>query len=92
VYRQRDSVSHTCTLGLPLHAVKRPLPGLSRHVGLHFSQLALTGGAVGENAQHRLLPALHALANALEAKGAEFELVVKLGRTHLQDAVPMTGA
>jgi fumarate hydratase class II len=37
-----------------------------------------------------LLPALDLLAHALEAKSREFEDVVKSGRTHLMDAVPVT--
>jgi fumarate hydratase class II len=37
-----------------------------------------------------LLPALDRLAAALEAKAREFEDVVKSGRTHLMDAVPVT--
>ena len=37
-----------------------------------------------------LLPALDALAAALEAKEAEFDDVVKSGRTHWMDAVPVT--
>jgi fumarate hydratase, class II len=37
-----------------------------------------------------LLPALDRLASSLEAKAAEFDDVVKSGRTHLMDAVPMT--
>ncbi|MFQ5525703.1 MAG: class II fumarate hydratase [Thermoanaerobaculia bacterium] len=36
-----------------------------------------------------LEPALVELAEALEAKAAEFDDVVKIGRTHLQDAVPV---
>ncbi len=36
-----------------------------------------------------LEPALAALAAALEAKGRELDDVVKIGRTHLQDAVPV---
>ncbi|WBB78913.1 class II fumarate hydratase [Micromonospora sp. WMMD882] len=39
---------------------------------------------------HDLLPALTHLAGALEAKAAEFETVVKAGRTHLMDATPVT--
>jgi len=38
----------------------------------------------------RLLPAVSELRTALERKAAQFEPVVKVGRTHLQDAVPMT--
>src|SRR4051795_3994450 len=37
-----------------------------------------------------LLPALGSLAEALEAKAQEFDDVVKSGRTHLMDAVPVT--
>jgi fumarate hydratase, class II len=37
-----------------------------------------------------LVPALTALAEALEAKAREFDDVVKSGRTHLMDAVPVT--
>jgi fumarate hydratase class II len=38
----------------------------------------------------RLVPALGQLHQALESKAAEFAEVRKIGRTHLQDAVPMT--
>ncbi|HUD25400.1 MAG TPA: class II fumarate hydratase [Burkholderiaceae bacterium] len=37
-----------------------------------------------------LLPALRALRATLERKSAEFAGVVKIGRTHLQDATPLT--
>jgi fumarate hydratase class II len=37
-----------------------------------------------------LLPALQRLADSLQAKAAEFDDIVKSGRTHLMDAVPMT--
>jgi len=45
--------------------------------------------ALGEVEQD-LLPALDGLAAALETKAREFEDVVKSGRTHLMDAVPVT--
>src|SRR5205085_8462668 len=38
---------------------------------------------------HLLLPAMRSLQKALEAKAHEFHDVIKIGRTHLQDAVPM---
>ncbi len=38
----------------------------------------------------RLIPAVRGLRDALDAKRAEFDDVVKIGRTHLQDAVPLT--
>ena len=37
-----------------------------------------------------LMPALERLANSLQGKAAEFDDVVKSGRTHLMDAVPVT--
>ena len=37
-----------------------------------------------------LIPALTNLKNTLAAKSAEFESIVKIGRTHLQDATPLT--
>src|SRR3954465_9487242 len=39
---------------------------------------------------HELLPAMGGLEAALEAKAREFADVVKAGRTHLMDAVPVT--
>ena len=47
--------------------------------------LAALGELTGD-----LLPALDRLAGSLEAKATEFEDVVKSGRTHLMDAVPVT--
>jgi len=41
-------------------------------------------------AQDQLLPALARLQKSLEAKAAEFKDIVKAGRTHLMDAVPVT--
>src|SRR5436190_19495419 len=38
----------------------------------------------------KLLPAMGGLQSALEAKGEQFADVVKAGRTHLMDAVPVT--
>jgi len=38
----------------------------------------------------RLVPSVQALRNALAAKAREFAGIVKIGRTHLQDAVPLT--
>jgi fumarate hydratase class II len=45
--------------------------------------------AVLELEEH-LLPRAEALAAAIEAKATEWQTVVKTGRTHLQDAVPLT--
>ena len=42
--------------------------------------------AIGDD----LLPALRRLAATLEAKAQQFAAIVKIGRTHLQDATPLT--
>lgn len=39
---------------------------------------------------HKLIPAITALREGLEAKKKEFDPIIKIGRTHLQDAVPLT--
>ncbi len=43
-----------------------------------------------EGLERRLLPALAGLSQGLEERAARFSGQVKIGRTHLQDAVPMT--
>ena len=40
--------------------------------------------------ERRLIPALTHLLAALEAKAAAFAAIIKIGRTHLQDATPLT--
>lgn len=45
--------------------------------------------AAAEGVMGRLLPAMSELEAELRRKAAEFHDVVKIGRTHLQDAVPM---
>jgi fumarate hydratase class II len=46
--------------------------------------------AAAERIVHHLLPALTHLRDALAAKATEFDDIVKIGRTHLMDAVPLT--
>lgn len=46
--------------------------------------------AAYEACSQRLIPALQHLASALSHKRDEFAMVVKAGRTHLQDATPIT--
>jgi fumarate hydratase class II len=45
--------------------------------------------AAVEMVRDQLRPAMRGLQGALEAKAREFDDVIKIGRTHLQDAVPM---
>ena len=53
-----------------------------------FSHGDVRGG--GGSLKETLLPALQALGATLAAKAVEFSDVVKIGRTHLQDATPLT--
>ncbi|AXC09762.1 Fumarate hydratase class II [Acidisarcina polymorpha] len=46
--------------------------------------------AVAVNVKQRLLPSLQLLHNAIHAKAEEWKDIVKIGRTHLQDATPLT--
>ncbi len=46
--------------------------------------------AVAERVHTRLIPMLEKLQTALEKKSAEFKTIVKIGRTHLMDATPLT--
>ena len=46
--------------------------------------------ASGEQAAKRLLPAIEALEEVIRSKAEAWSDVVKIGRTHLQDATPLT--
>lgn len=46
--------------------------------------------ATAVTAQRKLLPNLRKLMNAIDAKIVEFEGIIKIGRTHTQDATPLT--
>lgn len=46
--------------------------------------------AAGEAVVRRLVPAVRKLRDALAEKAQEYDSIVKIGRTHLQDAVPLT--
>lgn len=46
--------------------------------------------AAAEQAHHELVPSLEQLHKALEKKAKDFAKIVKNGRTHLQDATPLT--
>jgi fumarate hydratase class II len=70
----------------PVHANDHVNRGQSSNdcfpTAIHIAALAL--------GQHRLMPALSALGGALEAKAHAFNRIVKVGRTHWQDATPIT--
>jgi len=46
--------------------------------------------AAAEVLVHQLVPAVKGLRDALKKKSKEFDKIVKIGRTHLMDAVPLT--
>ena len=46
--------------------------------------------AAAQEVKNVLIPAVKSVRDALDAKAKEFADVVKIGRTHLQDAVPLT--
>ncbi len=46
--------------------------------------------AAAERVERVLIPAVEQVRDAIAAKAKQFENIVKIGRTHLQDAVPLT--
>ena len=46
--------------------------------------------AAAVNVKERLIPAVKALCDAIQAKANEWQSIVKIGRTHMQDATPIT--
>src|SRR6202008_1888729 len=42
------------------------------------------------NVQQRLIPAVKSLHDAIAAKASEWDHIIKIGRTHMQDATPLT--
>jgi fumarate hydratase, class II len=49
-----------------------------------------TNIAAAVNVKQRLVPAVAALRDAIAAKSKEWDNIVKIGRTHMQDATPLT--
>lgn len=83
--RGLELMGHACGQYQHLHPI-RDVNRSQSTTDVHSTALriALMLGAPG------LTRALTGLADAFAAKGAEFGGILKLGRTHLQDAVPMT--
>jgi fumarate hydratase class II len=46
--------------------------------------------AAAVNVTQRLVPAVQALHDAIDAKAQEWDGIIKIGRTHMQDATPIT--
>jgi fumarate hydratase class II len=64
------------------------------HVNMSQSSNDVFPGAMSiattEEVVHHLVPALQQLRDAIQAKSEEFADIVKIGRTHLMDATPLT--
>jgi fumarate hydratase class II len=61
---------------------------LSQSTNDSFPSAMNIAAAVG--VQQRLLPAVQALEEAIRTKSGQWESVIKIGRTHMQDATPLT--
>jgi len=46
--------------------------------------------AAAVNVKQRLMPAVKALRDGISVKATEWQNIVKIGRTHMQDATPLT--
>ena len=61
---------------------------LSQSSNDNFPSAMYIAAAVG--VKQRLMPAVEALQNAISAKAEEWKDIIKIGRTHMQDATPLT--
>jgi len=80
------------TLGAPRGARKpvHPNDHVNRGQSSNDSFPTMMHIAAADAVAHRLIPALRTLHAALARRAAEWEAVIKVGRTHLMDAVPIT--
>ena len=79
------SFNHSCHPLNVYHYAKYPVSG---HSSFRFPT-AMHVAAVLE-IEERLIPALRSLAFTLNEKSKQFDHIIKIGRTHLQDATPLT--
>src|SRR6201994_1057173 len=89
-----EVISNRCSqlAGTPLGSKKPVHPNdhvnMSQSSNDSFPSAMYIAAAV--NVTQRLIPAVKALHDAIAAKAAEWDDVVKIGRTHMQDATPIT--
>jgi fumarate hydratase, class II len=89
-----EVISNRCSqlAGTPLGSKKPVHPNdhvnMSQSSNDTFPSAMYIAAAV--NVKQRLLPAVKALHDAIAAKAAEWDDVIKIGRTHMQDATPLT--
>jgi len=89
-----EVISNRCCqlAGTPLGSKKPVHPNdhvnMSQSSNDSFPSVMYIAAAV--NTKERLLPSLKALHDAIDAKAQEWKDIVKIGRTHMQDATPIT--
>ncbi len=89
-----EVISNRCCqlAGTPLGSKKPVHPNdhvnMSQSSNDSFPSVMYIAAAV--NTKERLLPSLQALHDAIDAKAKEWADIVKIGRTHMQDATPIT--
>ncbi|KAF0096736.1 MAG: fumarate hydratase class II [Rhodospirillaceae bacterium] len=89
-----EVISNRCCqlAGTPLGSKKPVHPNdhvnMSQSSNDSFPSVMYIAAAV--NTKERLLPSLKALHDAIDAKAREWAEIVKIGRTHMQDATPIT--
>jgi fumarate hydratase class II len=89
-----EVISNRCCqlVGMPLGSKKPVHPNdhvnMSQSSNDSFPSAMHMAAAV--NATQRLIPAVKALHDAIAAKSSEWADIVKIGRTHMQDATPIT--
>ncbi len=89
-----EVISNRCCqlAGTPLGSKKPVHPNdhvnMSQSSNDTFPSVMYIAAAV--NTKARLLPSLKALHDAIDAKAKEWAGIVKIGRTHMQDATPIT--
>jgi len=78
--------------GTPLGSKKPVHPNdhvnMSQSSNDNFPSAMYIAAAIG--VKNRLIPAVKALHDAIAAKAVEWDGIVKIGRTHMQDATPLT--
>ena len=89
-----EVISNRCCqiAGTPLgsHAPVHPNDhaNMSQSSNDNFPSAMCIAAAIG--AKQRLIPAVTAMRDAISKKAKEWDDIIKIGRTHMQDAVPLT--
>ena len=89
-----EVISNRCCelAGTPLGSRKPVHPNDHANMGQssndNFPAAMYIAAAVG--VRQRLMPAVASLGDAIAAKAAEWRDIIKIGRTHMQDATPLT--